>query len=226
MFQNLVDIIAAPTAAFNRLKQQPSVLLPWLLIVLSVASIQLGFFLLVDHDFLVDQLVDQALANNPNAPENQMRQNLVNINPAVMGGGAAVATAFVISVIFAINAVYLNFMAKFGHQQYTFKSWFSLLAWTGIPGILVAVAAWVSILTANNGLISLASLQSLSLDSLLGLNTNSRLLQSLNLPQLWSMVLVVLGYQNWTGATMLKSAVITLAPYVLIYGIWAFISLG
>jgi hypothetical protein len=226
MFQNLVDILAAPTSVFDRLKDKPSILFPWLLITVAVASIQAGFFLLVDQDFLVDQLVEQALASNPNAGENQMRQNLSAVNPTVFAASSAIAGFLALTIIMALNAVYLNFMSKFGHGQYSFKAWFSMLAWTGIPTLFVALAGWVSILTASNGLISLASLQPLSLDSLLGLDSGSRLLQSINLPQFWSMGLLVMGYKHWTGASLVKSAIITLAPYVLIYGIWAAVSLA
>jgi uncharacterized membrane protein len=226
MFQNLIDILASPMAVFTRLKEKPSFLFPWLLITLAVASIQTGFFLLVDHDYLVDQLVEQAMASNPTAGENQLRQNLSAVNPSVFAASSAVAGFLVLTVIMALNAVYLNFMAKFSHGQYSFKSWFSMMAWTGIPGLFVALAAWVSILTASNGLISLASLQPLSLDSLLGLDSGNRMLQSINLPQFWSMGLMVVGYKQWTGASTLKSAVITLAPYALIYGVWAAASLA
>jgi hypothetical protein len=226
MFQNLIDILAAPTAVFNRLKEKPSILFPWLLITVAVASIQTGFFLLVDHDYLVDQLVEQALANNPTAGENQLRQNLSGVSPTVFAASSAIATFVFLSVIMALNAVYLNFMSKFGHGQYSFKAWFSMLAWTGIPALFIALAGWVSILTASNGLISLTSLQPLSLDSLFGLDSGNRLLQSINLPQFWSMALLVMGYKNWTGASMVKSAVITLAPFILIYGVWAAVSLA
>ena len=225
MIQNLIDILAAPGAAFTRLREKPSILFPWLLITLSVASIQAGFLLLVDPAYLVDQLVDQALASNPAAGENQIRQNMGAVSPTVFAVSSAVGSFLVLTVIMAINAVYLNFMSKFGHGEFSFKAWFSLLAWTSIPTLFVAIADWVSILTASNGLISLASLQPLSLDALFGLNSNNRILQSLSLPQFWSLALVVMAYQHWTGVSMLKSALITLAPYLLIYGIWAAISL-
>jgi hypothetical protein len=225
MMQNLIDILTAPSAVFARLKEKPTILFPWFLIVVSVASSQTGFFLLVDPDYLVDQLVEQALASNPGVGENQLRQNMSNVSPTVFAGSSAIASVVILTVIMALNAVYLNFMSKFGHGQYSFKAWFSMLAWTGIPTLFVALAAWVSILSANNGLISLASLQPLSIDSLLGLDSNKQLLQNLNLPQFWSMGLMVLGYRHWTGASTTKSAVITLAPFILIYGIWAAVSL-
>ncbi|MEY4642705.1 MAG: hypothetical protein RLZZ227_2699 [Pseudomonadota bacterium] len=58
MFQNLVDIIAAPSAAFARLKEKPAILFPLLLVVFVTASVQAGYVLLTDRGFLAEQQVE------------------------------------------------------------------------------------------------------------------------------------------------------------------------
>jgi hypothetical protein len=49
--------------------------------------------------------------------------------------------------------------------------------------------------------------------------------QSLDITTIWSMVLGVYAYQLWTQRNLFKSALIVLAPAILIFGsIWYFTS--
>ncbi|MCP5144020.1 MAG: YIP1 family protein [Gammaproteobacteria bacterium] len=221
MLQNLVDIFVAPKAVFARLLHKPTVLLPLLLVVLSVASIQVGYITTTDKGFLVDQFIEQALARRPDADEAQLRGVYENLSPTTLIASAAISSAIFITVILLVNALYLSFISKFGHESHRYKHWLSLVCWTGLPVVLTALAAWVTMLTGN-GQVSLTALQPLSMDSLLGLNSGKQILQNLSLPQFWAMGLLVLGYRHFTGASLAKSAVVTLAPYVIIYGVWAY----
>lgn len=225
MFQNFIDILAAPTAAFERLKTNPTFWFPLLLVMVCIASIQVGYLLLTDFNFLIDQMVDQALASNPNARERDVREAMDNLSPTVLATSAGVASMIAVPLISALYATYLNFVSKFGSPEYSFKHWFSLSCWTGIPTLFVALAAWAVILSSANGQVPQAALQPLSLDSLLALNSGKTILQNLNLPMFWSFALLTLGYRHFTGKSLSKSATITLAPYALVYGIWALASL-
>jgi hypothetical protein len=224
MLQNFIDIIAAPNAVFTRIKEKPSVLLPLLLVTVAMASIQLGYVYLTDFNFLVDQLVDQALASNPSAPESEIRARLENLNPNVIAVSGTVGVLIVVPLISVLYAWYLSFIAKFGTQEYSFRHWLSLVSWTGIPTLFVAVAAWVVILGSANGQVPQAALQPLSIDSLLALDPHNAVLQNLSLPQLWALGLAVIGYRHFTGKSAVHSAIVTLAPYVVIFGTWALVS--
>jgi outer membrane protein TolC len=121
MWQNLIDIFTAPKAVFARILEQPTTLLPLLILVLALASIQLGYFLTSDRGFLIDQVLnqvmDQALAANPSLRMADLRKAASgSINLTLVGSVATISGALVPSVILAITAVYLNFMGKFGHE--------------------------------------------------------------------------------------------------------------
>lgn len=225
MIQNLIDILASPTAVFKRLQSKPDVLLPLLLLIVATASVQVGYIMLTDFSFLMDQMIDQALATNPNIRESEIRPTLENLSPMVLSISGVASTVVLTLIIYALYASYLSFVGKFGTQEYTFKHWFSLICWTSMPTLLVAVAAWAVILSSSNGQISQTDLQPLGLDALLALNSGNALFQYLSLPLFWSMALLMLGYQHFTGKTLLKSALIALLPYLLIFGIWALITL-
>lgn len=217
MFQNLVDIIAAPAAAFARIREKPTILFPLLLVLAGTISIQAGYILLSDFGFIIDQQVEQA-AKFVNAPEDQIREGMENITPARMVMQAGISTAIFITIILSLNAWYLSFMSKFSFSQLGWKSWMSLLCWTSMPGLFAVVASWVALLSDDNGQLSQAALQPLSITGLLGIDTDSAALQQFTIMQLWSMALVALGYHQWTRKSLLSSALITLAPSILIYG--------
>ena len=220
MFQNLIDIIAAPSAAFARIKEKPVIWLPLLLILVLTASVQLGYFLLNDEGFVKDTMLEQATANPDMSQEqrNAVEANIENMNVNTIAISSAVAVLIVIPMIMALNAWYLSFMSKFSFTQLGWKHWFSLLCWTGIPGLFAVLASWVVLLTDSNGQVDQAALQPLSIVSLLGIDTRNATLQQFNLMQLWSMALIVMGYHQWTQKSWFSSALITLIPYVVLYG--------
>jgi hypothetical protein len=78
---------------------------------------------------------------------------------------------------------------------------------------------------ANSNQVSLESLDVFSLNSLLVHASPGdpwfRWATSLRLLAIWSLVLLIMGFSRWTGASMAKSTVIAVLPTVLIFGIWA-----
>lgn len=224
MLQNLIDILAAPAGVFERLKQKPSILFPLLLVTLAVASIQPGYIYLTDYNYLIDQLVEQAMASNPQARESELRTSLSNLSREVLAISGTVGVLVLVPLISVLYAWYLGFIARFSSSEYGFRHWLSLTAWTGIPTLLTAIAAWAVILSSSNGQIPQSSLQPLSLDALLALDPPNTMLQNLGLPQLWSLGLCVLGYRSFTGKSLTHAAIVALAPYVLIFGTWGLIT--
>ena len=226
MFNNLINILTSPKEAFVSIKEKPTVLVPLLLIVLSLASLQWGYFNAVDREFLIDELVEQAQAF-ANAPEREVRENLENITPSRLAIQSAVSIAIIMPLLMMLYAGYLSLISKFTYDEIRFKQWFSLSAWTGLPSLFIALAGWGVILTNSDGLIGTTDIQPLSLNSLIFQTQGpfESMLSSLNLLQLWSLALSALGYQHWTGKSLAKSTTIVIAPYVVIYAVWSIIVL-
>lgn len=221
MLQNFIDILAAPTAVFERLKTRPQWAAPLLLLLVTTASVQIGYFQLTDFNYLIDEMLEQALAANPNARASEVRTALDSLNPTILGISSSVAVVLMILVMNCLYAGYLSFLTKFSSHDYRFRHWFSLSIWASIPTVFVAVAAWVVMLSSANGQVPQSALQALSFHALLGLESSNTLLQNLSLPALWSMALLVIGYRQFTAVSWGKAVLVTLGPYLLIYGIWA-----
>jgi hypothetical protein len=218
--QNFIDIITAPSAVLARLKEQPSFWLVLLLFVFLTASLQIGYFTFNDEGFIRDQMIEQAMGSRDVTAEQQKQIETAvgNMSFTTAASLAAVSTCILVPAILAINALYLSFMSKFSVNQLSFRHFFSLLCWTSVPTLLALAASWLVLLTDANGQVSQAELQPLSVTGLLGIPTKSQVLQQFNLMQLWSLILLTLGYQQWTKQSWLASFAITWAPSILIYG--------
>lgn len=225
MFRNLIDILASPSSAFTRLREKPTWLAPLLLIIFFTGSIQVGYVYLVNREFMVDQIVDQAMAVNPNQDASLLRERMMDLSPLVLGIPGAIAVALMLLISTSLYAAYLNFISRFSSEDHGYRHWFSLVVWTSIPTIFVALAAWAVLLSSSTGQVAQVDLQVLSLGYLLGLDPGAGALWNLNIPQLWSLVLLILGYRHFTAKGMLKSALVVLAPMLLIYGLWAVFTL-
>ena len=224
MFQNLIDIITAPSAAFTRLKEKPGILFPLLVVLIATASVQVGYILLTDRGFLVDQQMDQVQAIFPNITDAQldeMAESARNTSATALILNAAISTTLVLFVIMALYALYLRFVSKFSFVELGWKAWFSLVCWTSIPTVFGALASWVVLLSNSNGQVPMLELNALNFTNLLGLDIQGGPLAYLTPLYFWSFALLALGYQNWTKKSLASSAVLSLAPYLVIFGLWA-----
>lgn len=222
MLKTLIDIIASPKEAFARLREKPSILFPLLLVIFSLASIQFGYFMLVDFEFIIDELVEQAVRTT-GQPEGALRELYAGMNPVTLAVSSAVSVCIFLLVIYALYAGYLTLISKFTNDGIGYRRWFSLTSWTAVPTVFVAVAAWVVILASSDGMVGMRQIQPFSLNNLIFQSDGpfATLLDSLSLIQLWTFVLLVLGYMQWTGRKAGAAAAIVLAPYMIVYGIWA-----
>lgn len=221
MIQNLIDIFTAPSAALTRLKEKPTVLAPLLLVTLAVCSVQAGYFLTTDPGFVADQMIDRLQDQNPNIPDEQLAALRQGFENPMLLAGAAFAQYFIgLVVLMALYAVYLNFASKFAFVQFGFKPWFSLVNWTRMPIVFTALASWVAILTNTNGQLPIDATNPLSFRYLLGVGASSGPLTVLTPLHLWWLALLAMGYQQWTGKSILASFFIIVIPFALFFGAW------
>ncbi|MEY4642706.1 MAG: hypothetical protein RLZZ227_2700 [Pseudomonadota bacterium] len=150
----------------------------------------------------------------------QMEENIRNQSTASLILSSTLGTVVVLVLIMALFALYLHFASKFSFVQLGWKAWFSMMWWTSIPTIFGALASWVVLLSNSNGQLPIMELNVLNFTNLLGLEVQGPLAY-LTPFYLWSFALLALGYQNWTKKNLLSSAVIALAPYIVIFGLWA-----
>lgn len=221
----LVNIITAPSAAFQSLKEQPKIFFPLLLIILFSVAMLASYYATVDYAWMVDQMVAAQGEDITEAEREQMRKAMSAMPPVAMAIISVVAAAIGIPVILVLVTAYLLLMNKLlDSQSQPFPSWLSLVCWTSIPGVFASIASLVNILLAHNGQLGIENLNPITFNSLLfHLEPKDPLfapLNSLDPTYVWSTVLLIFGHSYWTGRNVGQSALIVLAPIFLIYGAW------
>lgn len=224
MFQNIIDVFTAPSTAFGRLLAKPTVLFPLLVLVGGVFVTNFAYYTWVDQAFMIEELIESQEMNPEQ--ERAMREFAGGDNANTMLTVTTISGALVMLLVQLLHAAYYLVVALFAGHQISYRHWLSLVCWTGLPRVLAYLASIVAIFMAPDGKISPYELNPLALNSLLRVSVENsglqQLLSNLDVTLLWGLGLQVLAFSQWTKRSLLTSAVIALAPFTLIFGIWAY----
>jgi hypothetical protein len=225
VFNAMVDIVASPGKALDAVKLHTAWLWWPLLITLLLASgLMIYYFSWVDFPWLVDETIRQIPAENRAESADAIRNFM---QPGRSTWTTVIAIVLVTFIIYLIQSVYLHLANKLiTGADIRFGQWFSFSAWTAFVGIFGTLAAFVMIFMSDSNQLSQQSLQVLSMNSLLIHAAPGdpwfTWASSLTLVNFWMLYLMSIGFARWTGAAMVKSTIIAVTPWVLIFGIWAF----
>ena len=221
----LTDIVTSPTEAFRSLREKPSILFPLLLILTANVTILLCYYNTVDFPWLVDTLVQTAIdrtgGDMSQEAQEQIRKAMGSMSPSVMAAINALSIAIILTLVLCLSALYFLIISAVTSDGFKFKNWLSLVSWCSVPTVFASLAALVNILISSNGQLSPYRMNPLSFTSLLSLdaggqNTLASTLSNVDITTLWALVLLVMGYRQWTGRDLAGSAAIVLAPSVII----------
>ena len=224
VFNAMVDIVASPGKALDEIKLHTSWLWWPLLIMLLLASgLMIYYFSWVDFPWLVEETIRGVPAENRAESADAIRSFM---QPGRSTWTTVIAIVLMTFVIFLIQSVYLHLANKLiTGAEIGFGQWFSFSIWTAFVGVFGTLAAFVLIFMADSNQLSQQSLQALSLNSLLIHAAPGEpwytWASSLTLINFWSLYLMSIGFARWTGAAIVKSTIIAVLPWVLIFGIWA-----
>jgi len=228
VFNAMTDIIASPGKALDEIKQHTAWLW-WPLLVTIVASVGVFayYYSWVDFPWLVDETIRQL-------PEESRAESAEAVRKFMKQGQTMwitiIGVVVVSLIIYALQAVYFHLANKMtSGAEIGFGQWFSFSIWINFISIFGSVAALLVILMADSNQVASTSLQPLSINALLVRaspgDTWHTWANSLSLISFWTIFLGSMGYARWTGASVMKSTVIMLLPWVSIFGIWAALNL-
>mgnify|MGYP000306639887 CR=1 FL=1 len=224
VFNAMVDIVASPGRALDEAKAHPRWFWWPLLIsiVLTIAALSY-YYTWVDFEWLIEQTIMSVPPEDRAAAEPGIR-GFMSVGTSILTTVAAIV--IMTFLIYAIQAVYLHLANKLTtHADVSYGQWFGFSAWTAFVMVLGAVVMFVVIFLADSNQLAQHELSPLSMNALFihaepgepWFNWGN----SLNLFNIWTLVLMTIGYHRWTGAGIVKSAIIACLPWVLIFGIWA-----
>jgi hypothetical protein len=224
VFNAMVDIVASPGKALDEIKLHTSWLWwPLLITLLLAAGLWIYYYNRIDFPWLIEETIRQIPAEDRAERADAVRQFM---SPGRSMWMTVIAIVVFTFVIYTVQATYLHLANKIiTAADIGFGSWFSFTVWTAFVGVFGALAAFVMILMADSNQLAAQDLAVLSMNSLLIHASPGDAwftwANSLNLVHFWSLFLMSIGFARWTGAEIMKSTVIAVLPWVLIFGIWA-----
>ena len=207
-----------PHRTFAALEPRKAAWLPLVLLMLTTASLAMWYFNMVDFEWLKDDM----FGSIKEAAERDKMKTMMNKQTMQMGivGGSL----FILPLTMAVTGLYFMIAGKMLSKEFTFGSGFALSAWSSVPGLLLFPLGAMQILLSPNGQFSYGALNPLSLNQLVFQygtgHPMAALLDTLNITTIWSMVLMVIGFQVWAKVAQSTAIKVVLIPYATIYGIW------
>lgn len=228
VFNAMTDIIASPSKAFDHIKDHTSWLWWALLANLLLSMAVFGYYYSwVDFQWMVEETIRNVPPEDRAESAEYIRNFMKPGTTMIFTLGAIVVFTF---ALYTLHAVYLNLANKMTvGASIKFGQWFSFTSWVNFIGIFASLSALIVILMADNNQLASTDLQPLSFNALFvhaapG-ETWATWATSLSLLSIWSIFLTALGFRRWTGASKIKSWVIAVLPWVVIFGLWALINL-
>jgi Yip1 domain len=228
----LTLLVTSPVAFFTELKQKPRIFFPIALVAIASAAVALWYFQVVDIDWMREQMfaANPQLAKMPEA----QRAQAMEMTGKIMSRGVLtvitpISTVITLAVIYAISALYLLLVGKMTKVVFKFEQWLSLVAWVSLPALLNTVTSAITLAMQNVPVqLNQTDLQPLSLNELLFHRHMGEpgytLLISVGIPMFISQALTIVGIKVWSERSWAYSAVVTMLPYVVIYGLWALVA--
>jgi hypothetical protein len=221
----LISIFIDPAKAMQAVRERSMIWLPLLLMTLGTAAMMAWYYQMVDFPWLQDQILAASGQTDPKALETARSF----MSRGVMSGIAIFGVLIGFPVFLLLGSVYYLLAAKVIGNDLGFGKWFAFSTWTAVPTLLGIPLMAVQILMASNGQLAPDALNPLTLNMLVfHLPTSdpwSGLLNAINIPSLWAIVVSIIGYKVWTAKSTLTSTFVVLLPQVVIYGGWAIIAM-
>ena len=224
VFNAMTDIITSPAKALQQVKQHTSWLWWPLLTSVGLAMATFAYYYSwVDFSWLVEETIRGLPAENRAESADAVRNFM---KPGQTMWITIISILVMSMVIYTIHAVYFHLANKMtSGAEIRFGQWFAFSAWVNFVGVFGTLAALVTIFMADSNQLASTSLQPLSLNALLVHAAPGEpwaaWAGALSLISLWTIFLSALGFGLWTGSSSVKSWIVALLPWVLIFGIWA-----
>lgn len=217
----VVNIFTAPAEAFRALREKPTFLLPVAVLILANVILVMWYYNVVDVMWLMETSLEASNAEIPADQREQVLERIAATPRMVFAGSSAVAVSLVVLVLMLLAAMYLSLVSMFTNDGFRFRNWFSLVAWSSLPVVLAVLASMVNLAVGDPTFLAGEELNPLSFRNLLGLDVSgtgfsASLLQYADPTSIWSLALMIVGYRQWTGHSIEKSALIVAAPLLVI----------
>jgi hypothetical protein len=216
----LTNIFTAPTIAFAALKERPKPWLALLIVLGTYAAVSYLYLQVVDLPWMLDRQLSQG-GNLTEEQRTQAVDAALQISPTVYGVIGAVTTPLSLLILYALIALYFTGVSFATNERVKYGQWFAMISWSWMPIVFGLAASFVNLLVVDARFLPQEQLNPLSFGNLFGLSSEAapmsqRILLSLDVTAVWMIALMVIGYQVFTQRSIVRAAVVVLAPIAVI----------
>lgn len=150
------------------------------------------------------------------------------LTPGILSASGLLGSALILPVITLILALYLFLVGKIYNLDETYSQWFTLVTWAAMPNIFILPLGLFA-MSLSDGRLLTDQLNPLALNVVLGMEDGNpwrTLASSVTVLLVANIALTITGLRVWTRFTWIRSAIIALIPYAIIYLPWAGIVIG
>src|SRR5690606_32246328 len=218
----LLDIFASPRNAFAALALRPMVLWPLLAFTIGNGLLVCLYYLEVDFVWMLETTFEAQGRQVP--PELSRGGGTAQAMGLVTGTMGGISTGIFVLVVMLLFAGYLSLVSLLTSDGIPYKRWLALVAWSAVPTLLDTLAGLVNLVLNDFTHRLPAEINVLSFGSLLGIDPAAvgwleTLAHQVSITTIWAIVLMVLGYEIWTGKSAGAALGIVTAPLLVIIGI-------
>lgn len=205
----LLKILVSPQDAYALIKEEGGMALPMVIVLVFVG---LSGGLIYSFTDMEAAMAAQGLNEEQIAAATQATGQMFGV------GGAVLAACIGYVIILLIHALYLKVVSSIAKDAISFADWMSFVSWGRIPYVIGFIVTIVAVLVAGEATESTQNLLSVSNyvpspSSMWG----GPMASSLDLPLIWALAVMTVGYRVWTEKSMVASASIVCGPFVVFY---------
>lgn len=214
----VVTMFYEPTQTFAQLESRPRGWFPALILVLATLATMIWYFAVVDFPWLIDQMS----AAMKTAEEREMFTK--TMSKTMLQSSSLISAVVMLPLMFAITGAYLMIVSKTLSHGISFGKAFALSAWASIPSLLMLPLAAIQIMLNPAGQLDFSALNPLSLNQLVFhydmANPLASLMDMASLTTIWSMALLIIGFEVWAKVKRATAVKVVVLPYLIIFGAW------
>jgi len=217
---NLVKSFTEPKGFYgNFFESAKGWFIPLLLVILSVAAIQYCYLSAISQEAWIEFTV-RGMELEQRA---QTIQALSQVPLSQMMIGILVGAPIALAVVFSLTAAFLLLVNRSsGTTQRSFGTWFSLVAWSSLPALVIALISLINIFTVSD--VDTLAPEMLSVTNAAGLfgfdpsSVAFKLTQNYDLISIWSIALVAIALKG-NGHSNAGAIAVAVTPTLLVFAI-------
>ena len=214
---NLVKILINPREAYLSLKEDCGMALPIIAVLVFVVISTIFVSSNMDLEAMMQENREAMQASDmPDAQLAMHEEQLIGVSPVVLIAGTVVSASLFYLLILLVHALYLKIVSSITKDGIEFSDWMGFVSWSRIPVIIGSVV--IVVVTALSDNVTQESVSVLSLSHYWQTPNIwfGVVLAFLDLPLLWSLIIMTIGYSAWTEKSIGTSIGIVFGPFIVI----------